>query len=311
MVRIESLNDPRLPRGGVGTIGNFDGLHRGHRLILARVLEKARSLEAPSFLVTFRPHPAKVLRPELAPHLIFTPAQKHAALESVGLDHLVELPFTPEFSQLVGADFARELLSERMGVRALVLGEDFHFGYRKGGTLDLLREMGGPLGFTVETVPAVLHDGKPISSSRIRYAILDGDVEGAADMLAAPFALEGTVVEGRRQGKALGFPTVNLQPDGELVPGDGIYAAQVRLPGEEQWRPAASSIGVNPTFGGTARVVEAFILDYDGELHGARLALRFFKKVRDQKAFPNAEELAAQIGRDVEAIRAHFSNHAR
>lgn len=311
MIRIESLQDPRLPRGGVGTIGNFDGLHLGHRKILARVLEEARRLGAPSFLLTFHPHPVKVLHPEIAPHLIFTPAQKHAALESTGLDTLIDLSFTLEFSRVSGPDFVREILGDRLGVRALMFGEDFHFGYRQSGTLALLREMSGTVDFTVEGVPAVLHDGKPISSSRIRYAVLEGDVEGAAAMLAGPYGVEGIVGEGQRRGKTLGFPTVNLAPENELVPGDGIYAAQVRLPGESAWRPAATSIGVNPTFGGKQRVVEAFILDYDGELYGERVALRFHKKIRNQEAFPNAEELAAQIGRDVEAVRAYFSNHAR
>lgn len=306
MVRIESLDDPRLPRGGVGTIGNFDGLHRGHRKIITRVLEEARRLGAPSFLLTFHPHPVKVLRPEIAPHLIFTPAQKHAALDAAGLDCLIELPFTPEFAQVAGPDFVREVLGERLAVRALLFGEDFHFGHQKSGNLALLREMSGPAGFTVEGVPAVLHDGKPVSSSRIRYAVLDGDVEGAAAMLGGPYGLEGTVGEGRRQGKRLGFPTLNLEPENELVPHDGIYAAQVRLPGENAWRPAASSIGVNPTFGGTTRAVEAFILDYDGELYGQRVALRFFKKIRNQEAFPSPEKLVAQIGRDVEFVRTYF-----
>jgi riboflavin kinase/FMN adenylyltransferase len=307
MERISSLLDPRLPRGGVGTIGNFDGLHLGHRRILARVLEEARRLGAPSFLLTFKPHPVKVLRPEIAPHLIFTPAQKQAALETTGLDFMIELPFTVEFSHLTGADFVRGVLVERLAVRALMFGEDFHFGYQKSGNLALLREMSGPAGFTVEGIPAVLYGGQPVSSSRIRFAVLDGDVEGAAVMLAGPFTLEGTVVEGRRKGKELGFPTVNLDPENELVPGDGIYAAQVRLPGETDWRPAASSIGVNPTFDGKTRAVEAFILDYDGELYGAQVALRFFKKIRNQEAFSGAEELVAQIGRDVEAVRGYFA----
>lgn len=307
MLRIESLQDPRLPLHGVGTIGNFDGLHLGHRKILARVLREARRLGAPSFLLTFRPHPVKVLRPEIAPHLIFTPAQKHAVLEAIGLDALIELPFTHEFSRITGPDFVREVLRERLAVRALMFGEDFHFGYQKSGTLGLLREMSGPLGFTVEVVPPVLYDGKPVSSSRIRFAVLDGDVEGAAAMLAGPFTLEGTVVEGRRQGKELGFPTVNLAPENELVPGDGIYAARIRLPGEEQWRLAASSIGTTPTFGGKSRVVEAFILDYEGELYGRQVALRFFKKIRNQEAFAGAKELAAQIAKDVEMVRAFFA----
>jgi riboflavin kinase/FMN adenylyltransferase len=307
MERISSLEDPRLPRGGVGTIGNFDGLHAGHRRILARVLEEAKRLSAPSFLLTFHPHPVKVLRPHLAPHLIFTPAQKHAALETLGLDFLVELPFTAEFSRVTGPEFVREVLGDRLAVRALMFGEDFHFGHQKSGNLALLQAMSGPMGFTVEPVPAVLHEGKPVSSSRIRFAVLDGDVEGAAAMLTQPFTLEGRVMEGRRLGKGLGFPTVNLAPENELVPGDGIYAAQVRLPGESGWRVAASSIGVNPTFGGTGRVVEAYILDFDRELYGERVALRFFKKMRDQEKFPDAATLAAQIGRDVDSIRAYFA----
>jgi riboflavin kinase/FMN adenylyltransferase len=288
-------------------VGNFDGLHAGHRRILSRVMEEAKRLSAPSFLLTFHPHPVKVLRPHLAPHLIFTPAQKRAAVETLGLDFLVELPFTPEFSRVTGPEFVREILGERLAVRALMFGEDFHFGHQKSGDLALLQALSGPMGFTVEAVPAVLHEGKPVSSSRIRFAVLDGDVEGAAAMLTQPFTLEGRVVEGRRQGQRLGFPTVNIEPENELVPGDGIYAAQVRLPGENAWRPAASSIGVNPTFGGTSRVVEAYILDFDRELYGETVALRFFKKVRNQEKFPDAAALAAQIGRDVDSIRGYFA----
>ena len=298
--------DPDLPRGGAATIGNFDGIHRGHAEILRRVAAEARHEGIPGLLLTFDPHPARILHPDTAPALIATRDQRAEWISPFGLDAVWEIPFTPEVARWEPEAFIREVLADRLTVRHLTLGAGFRFGHRRRGDIALLEREGRRRGFRVEVAPPFLYDGEPISSSRIRSAVRVGDMEAAAAMLGRPFELSGVVVPGARRGSRLGFPTVNLRTDNELSPADGIYAAQVRL-NEGGWRPAAASIGVNPTFGGGARTMEAFILDFDGDAYGTRLRLRLPLKLRDQEAFPSPEALRAAIAADVEAVRAFFA----
>jgi riboflavin kinase/FMN adenylyltransferase len=295
-----------LPKGGFVTIGNFDGIHRGHALILRRLVEEARREELPSLVLTFDPHPVKVLRPEIAPALITTREQRMELLETFGLDALWEMRFTREIAQEEPEDFIRQILVQSLAARRLLLGAGFRFGYRKRGDMGLLTAEGGRWGFSVEAAAPVDYDGAPISSSRIRSCIGAGDMGPAEAMLGRPFELIGTVEEGRRRGTGIGFPTVNLLPENELSPADGIYAAEVRVPGDSPWLPTAASIGTNPTFGGTQRTFEGFILDFDRALYGMRIRMRLRKKLRDQEAFPSREALGAAIALDVEAVRAFF-----
>ena len=306
MRRFEGSAPSGLPRGGLVTIGNFDGIHRGHALILGRLAEEARGEAIPSLVLTFDPHPVKVLRPEIAPALITTREQRAELLEGFGLDALWEMRFTLETAREEPEEFIRQVLVRMLAASRLLLGAGFRFGHRKRGDIALLAAEGARCGFSVEAVPPMEHDGAPISSSRIRSCISRGDMEEAEAMLGRPFELIGRVETGRRRGTHIGFPTVNLIPENELSPADGIYAAEVKVPGGSSWLPTAASIGTNPTFGGTERTFEGFILDFEGALYGERIRMRLRRKLRGQEAFPSKEALREAIARDVEAVRAHF-----
>jgi riboflavin kinase/FMN adenylyltransferase len=265
-------------------IGTFDGVHRGHRA----VVEAARGSGLRSTVVTFEPHPRLVLGYEV--QLLATWDRRVELLAELGPDEVLAVEFTPEVSRLPPEEFVARVL-EPIGTRLVFAGEDFRFGSGRRGDLDLLRR----LGFDVRPVPLVAG----VSSSRIRELALTGDVTEAARLLGRPFELSGTVVTGDQRGGTLGFPTANLAPDPHLlVPAYGIYA------GAALGTRAAVSIGVNPHYGGSERRVEAFLLDWEGDLYGRRLRLELWEHLRDERAFANEDELVVQIARDVEAARA-------
>jgi len=308
MKRFEGSAPAGLPTGGFLTIGNFDGIHRGHALILRRLVEEAQGEGVASLVLTFDPHPVKVLRPEIAPALITTREQRAGLLEGFGLDALWEMPFSRETAQEEPEDFIERVLVQALAARKVLLGAGFRFGYRTRGDLHLLAAEGEKRGFAVEALAPMDHEGEPISSSRIRACVARGDMGSAQAMLGRPFELIGTVETGRRRGTGIGFPTVNLIPENELSPADGIYAAEVGLPGNPAWLPTAASIGTNPTFGGTERTVEGFILDFERALYGERIRMRLRKKLRNQAAFPSREALREAIAADVEEVRAFFGS---
>jgi riboflavin kinase / FMN adenylyltransferase len=265
-------------------IGTFDGVHRGHQA----VLEAARASGLRSTVLTFEPHPRLVLGYDV--QLLSTLERRLQLLEAAGVDEALVVAFTPELSRLEPGEFVRQVL-EPIGTRAIFVGEDFRFGAGRRGDVDLLRR----LGFDVRPVPLVAR----ASSSRIRALLGEGDVIGAAHLLGRPFELEGTVVAGDQRGGTLGFPTANLAPDLHLViPAYGIYA------GSALGHRAAASIGVNPHYGGSERRIEAFILDFEGDLYGRRLRLEIWARLRDERSFASEAELVAQIAEDVEATRA-------
>jgi riboflavin kinase/FMN adenylyltransferase len=265
-------------------IGTFDGVHRGHQA----VLEAARASGLRSTVLTFEPHPRLVLGYDV--QLLSTLERRLQLLEAAGVDEALVVEFTPELSRLEPGEFVGQVL-EPIGTRAIFVGEDFRFGAGRRGDVDLLRR----LGFDVRPVPLVAG----ASSSRIRALLGEGDVIGAAHLLGRPFELEGTVVAGDQRGGTLGFPTANLAPDPHLVvPAYGIYA------GSALGHRAAASIGVNPHYGGSERRIEAFILDFEGDLYGRRLRLEIWARLRDERSFASEAELVAQIAEDVEATRA-------
>jgi riboflavin kinase / FMN adenylyltransferase len=265
-------------------IGTFDGVHRGHQA----VLEAARASGLRSTVLTFEPHPRLVLGYDV--QLLSTLERRLQLLEAAGVDEALVVAFTPELSRLEPGEFVGQVL-EPIGTRAIFVGEDFRFGAGRRGDVDLLRR----LGFDVRPVPLVAR----ASSSRIRALLGEGDVIGAAHLLGRPFELEGTVVAGDQRGGTLGFPTANLAPDLHLViPAYGIYA------GSALGHRAAASIGVNPHYGGSERRIEAFILDFEGDLYGRRLRLEIWARLRDERSFASEAELVAQIAEDVEATRA-------
>ncbi len=293
----------------VVTIGVFDGVHRGHQRIVARAAEIGAQLRLPVVVVTFDPHPDEVVRPGSHPPFLGNVRCRAQLLAGLGVDAVCVLPFTRDFSQLGPDEFVRAVLVERLHAAAVVVGEDFRFGHRAAGDVALLGELGDKYEFTAEGVPLLAQDGITISSSRIRELLAAGDVAGAARYLGRPHRVEGVVVRGQQRGRALGFPTANVEsPPHTSIPADGIYAGWLARLDEAcaqvaRW-PAAISVGTNPTFGGLTRSVEAYALDRDDlELYDAQVAVDFAARLRGMVRFGSAGELVDQMRLDVDAAR--------
>jgi riboflavin kinase/FMN adenylyltransferase len=301
-VRIETFRPLGL-RAPAVTIGNFDGVHRGHRALVGETLARARAAGGEAVALTFDPHPARVLAPARVPAALTTLEQKAELLAELGLDVLAALPFTPEVAALSPEGFAGAVLAGALGAREVIVGEEFRFGRGRSGDAATLARLGGALGFSVGAVPPVMDGGRPVSSSRVREALAEGDVAHAAALLARPHFVDGMVVEGDRRGRTIGVPTANLDTDGAFLPARGVYAGRCRLPGGEV-RLAVVNVGERPTFGGGAVTIEAHLLDYSGDLYGKRLRLSFAARLRAEQRFGSAEELVAQIRRDVDRARA-------
>jgi riboflavin kinase / FMN adenylyltransferase len=290
----------------VATVGMFDGVHRGHRVLLDRVAAEAAARGVPPAAVTFDRHPLAVLRPGSEPPLLTTLDRKVELLGEAGMEVVLVLEFTRELSEVTAEAFAAEVLFDRLAARAVVVGENFRFGHKAAGDPALLAELGRPRG--VEVVAVGLHaDGdQVVSSTRVRGELAAGDVAAAAASLGRPHAVEGEVVEGDRRGRPLlGVPTANLAvPAGIAIPGDGVYAGHLTDggPGRAAARPAAISVGTNPQFG-TDRRVEAHVLDFDGDLYGHRVSLDFHHHLRGQATFPGVDGLVAQIRADIDQTR--------
>jgi riboflavin kinase / FMN adenylyltransferase len=294
----------------VVTIGVFDGVHRGHQQVIARAGEIARARNLPVVVVTFDPHPEEVLRPGPHPPYLTTQRRLAELLAGLGVGALCVLPFTQEFSRLSPDEFVRAVLSERLHAAAVVVGEDFRFGHRAAGDVPLLAQLGEKYDFTAEGVPLLVVDGVTISSTYIRERLAAGDVIGAAAALGRPHRVEGVVVRGHMRGRALGFPTANLEtPPHAGTPADGVYAGwliSLDTDGAETDRwPAAISVGTNPTFGGGDRTVEAYALDRDDlDLYGARAAIEFAARLRGTERFDSVDALVDQMREDVIHARA-------
>jgi riboflavin kinase / FMN adenylyltransferase len=294
----------------VVTIGVFDGVHRGHQRIIALTAGMAESLELPMVVITFDPHPAEVIRPGSHPTLLCTADRRAELLDGLGADAVCLLPFTLEFSRLGPEEFVHTVLVDRLHAAAVVVGENFRYGHKAAGDVALLAELGEKYDFTAEGVPLLADGGITVSSSGIRQKLAAGDVAGAAGYLGRMHRVEGVVVPGARRGKALGFPTANLETfPHTAVPADGVYAGWLAALGGDgresaRW-PAAVSVGTNPTFDGRDRVVEAHALDRDDlDLYGAHVAVDFAERLRGMERFSSAEALAGQMHRDVDQARA-------
>lgn len=303
----DPLREVDLPRRGVVTIGNFDGVHRGHQTMLSDVAARSRELDAPSVVVTFDPHPLKVLRPETAPRMIQTLRQREEAIEACGIESLVIVPFTRDFSLTPAREFVRELLVRRMATRELHVGERFAFGRGREGNVDLLREMGAQAGFSVVAVTHVADEKGRLSSTRVRELLAEGDVAASERILGRPYAMDGIVAKGDRMGRRIGFPTVNLKPDNELAPRDGVYVGKVLIRSFDRTFVCVTNIGRRPTvYEDYATTIESYILDFSSNVYGEEIRLWFHDRLRDEQVFPSMLELTAQIRRDVEATRAYF-----
>jgi riboflavin kinase / FMN adenylyltransferase len=308
---LQVIKDPfrpvDLPRGGVVTVGNFDGVHLGHQAMLRDVAKRGGELSAPAVVVTFEPHPLKVLHPERAPRMLQTLRQREEAIEACGIDALVLVPFTRDFSLTPAEDFIRDLLVKRLAVREVHVGEHFMFGRERGGNMEVLRRIGDAAGFTVTSIADVTDSAAAISSTRIRNALLEGDVASANALLGRAYAMDGLIAKGDRMGRKIGFPTMNLKPDNELYPKDGVYFTSVRIESFERTFPCVTNIGRRPTvYEDFATTIESYILDFSSDVYGERVRLSFFQRVRDEKTFPSLLDLTAQIKKDVEATRLYF-----
>ncbi|MBV8297049.1 MAG: bifunctional riboflavin kinase/FAD synthetase [Acidimicrobiia bacterium] len=298
-----------LPVAGTAvTIGAYDGVHLGHRAIIDEVRTRASALGVPTAVVTFDRHPAAVVRPESAPRLLTDTDQKLELLAAAGVDYTLVLHFDEERSHESAQDFVIEVLVGCLRARLVVVGEDFHFGRNRGGNVELLRRLGPDLGFEVEGLALVPVPGLegPISSTTIRRTLADGDVVTAARLLGRPHEVRGIVERGDgRGGRVLGFPTANVAVPNEIqLPADGIYAGWYERPGGSS-HAAAISIGRRPTFypEGGPLMVEAYLLDFDGDLYGEQARVRFVSRLRGEERFESTDALVAQMGKDVEAAR--------
>lgn len=303
-VYVDPFRRTDLPRGGVLTIGNFDGVHLGHREMLRRVVERARELDAPSVVLTFDPHPTKVLHPQRAPLLIQTLRQREEAIAGLGVDALVVVPFTRDFAAMPAEEFVADLLGRRLGAREVHVGSAFAFGCGKRGNVSLLSRLGEEAGIRVVPLEVVAEAGEPVSSTRVRSLLQAGDVAAARRLLGRPFALDGVIAKGDRMGRKIGFPTINLRSDNELLPRDGVYVTKVLLRSFERTFACVTNIGRRPTvYEDYATTVESYILDFSSDVYGEPIRLSFFERLRDEMVFPSMLELTAQIRRDVEATR--------
>ena len=294
------------PTGGAVTVGTFDGLHLGHRALVARTLQAAEEGVA-STVLTWDRHPFATLRPDRVPLLLSSQRRKIELIEAAGVEVCAVLAFDKELSTWPPEKFATEVLAAGLGARLVVVGEGWRFGHRAAGDVDLLRRLGRELNFDVEAVELAAAEGEVVSSTRVRTAVTAGDMELAASLLGRYFDIDGEVIRGERRGTAIGYPTANLDIDPALAcPPRGIYAGRAFALG--RWYSAAINVGVNPTFGGdessTPIQIEAYLLDFDEDLYGTELRVEFWKRLRDEVRFDSVEELVAKIAEDVEVTRA-------
>lgn len=308
----DAFHNTDLPRGGVAAIGNFDGVHRGQQSVLQHVRRRAAELEGPSIAITFEPHPLAVLRPEVAPQRLTTRERKVRLLEAEGMDVVLEVDFNPEFARTPARAFVREFLHDRLELAEVYVGSSFVFGHQREGNLALLQEMGEDLGFAAAGLEQVRWQGDRISSTRIRTALSEGRVEDAEEMLGRPYSIGGKVVRGDRMGQKLGWPTINLATEDQILPMNGVYAGAVHFPATASTFDCVTNIGTRPTvYENYKQVVESHILDFSSDVYGQQVDLAFHKHLREEKIFPSVMDLSSQIGRDVEATREHAAARRR
>lgn len=292
-------NAERIPNSVV-TVGTFDGVHAGHRAIIDKVVEKAQKKDARSVLVTFDPHPRNIINPRDAGIKLLTTLQERSeVLQELGIDTMVVIPFDRDFSLLSSEEFIREIIHKKIGVSEFVIGYDHHFGRNREGTIETIEELGEELGFDSYVVSKREVGEKTVSSTAIRNALSEeGDVEEAAKLLQRPYRLNGTVVHGDKRGKQIGFPTANIKPEhvNKIIPKEGVYAVTTRV--DENWYEGMMNIGTRPTFEGTVQTLEVHIFDFDEEIYGKEVQVRFISRIRDEKKFDGKEELIDQLNED-------------
>lgn len=296
----------------VVTIGVFDGVHRGHAAIIGQAVDLAAERGVPSALITFVPHPSEVVRPGSHPPVLTSIVRRAELVEALGVDVFLALPFTLEFSQLPPDEFVHRALVERLHASAVVVGQNFRFGHKAAGDVETLGRLGRTFGFTAHGVPLVAHGDTPLSATFVRSSVRAGDLRAAAEVLGRPHRVDGVVERGDQRGRELGYPTANLRTEQwACVPADGVYAGRVvRL---DEWGRtldapplgiAAISVGTNPTFEVRQRRVEAYVLDFEGDLYGENVGVEFVERLRGMVKFESVDALIEQMAADVEQTRA-------
>lgn len=284
-------------KSSIVTLGNFDGVHIGHQKVLKAVKARSEKSKLPSIVYTFEPHPLKVIAPHKSPPLLTILEEKINLIKASGVDFLVLARFTKEFASQHPEKFVENVLAKQLKAKEVWVGHDYAFGKARAGTIEHLKELGKKFNFRVSVIPACKKRGVIISSSKIREYVTDGKIKEAASLLGRPYAVSGKVVRGRNIGKHLGFPTANIAIHNELIPKDGIYAVRVLL--DEKRYKGAANIGFAPTFHNKKRAVEVHIMDFKRNIYGKNLKIEFIQRLRGEKIFKSAEELAAQIRKDV------------
>lgn len=301
-----SLEDFTKLNNAVVTTGTFDGVHIGHKKILNRLIKVAERTDGESVLLTFYPHPRVVLQPDADLKMINSQQEKIELLKKTGLDHLIIHPFTREFSRTKSLDFVRDILVNQIGAKKLVIGYDHHFGRNREGSFEHLKEFGPVYGFDVEEIPAEDVEDVTVSSTKIRKALAEGDLATANEYLGYEFPLSGTVVEGEKIGKSLGYPTANVMVEEihKLIPADGIYAVEVDFPAAEDTPlEGVCNIGMRPTFSGKFKTIEVHIFDFDRNIYGEQLRITFKHYLRPERKFEDAQALIKQMDADCEKAR--------
>jgi riboflavin kinase/FMN adenylyltransferase len=297
-----SENIPAGLKGAVVTIGNFDGVHLGHQYIFRRLIAVARKEQRPAVVISFDPHPKMILHPERRPfYLITSLEEKIRNISNLGIDALILIPFSLDYARTTAEEFVSGFLWEKLRIYKILIGQDYTFGRGKGGNEAFLTAAGNRLGFDVEVLSAFKVRETTISSTRIRNALLAGDVRHAASLLGRPYNLAGEVISGSHRGVDLGFPTANIRPDKELVPPNGVYAVHVILEGNRH--RGALNIGFNPTFADRKLSIEVHIFDFNENIYGKRLDLLLIERLREEIRFASPGELIAQIDRDISRVR--------
>jgi len=288
---------PRNLKNPAVTIGNFDGVHRGHQALFQRVKHWAGELKGESVVITFNPHPLEVLFPAKALSFITTHKQKLDLIASCGMDATIVIPFSREFSHISARDFVVDILVGKLGIKAIVVGYDYRFGHSREGDIDFLRQMGAEHGFSVDTVGGVKMNDTVVSSTVIRQKILQGNIREANEFLGRPFEVSGTVVTGKKRGAGLGFPTANIWMPHQAAPRTGVYVVEAVVEGKTYG--GAANLGYNPTFGDCDFCLEVHLFDFSQNIYGKTITVRFLDRLRDERRFSGPDELIAQIGKDV------------
>ena len=305
-VIIDDLERIERPlKNPVLTIGNFDGVHKGHLALFKKVKTRAAAIKGQSVVMTFDPHPIKIMMPGNGPPLITPTKQKLKLIENAGIDLILCVPFTKRFAAISAEDFVRTILVKKIGIKELVVGYDYSFGRHREGKIELLKKMGAELGFRVHVVGPYKIQGTLVSSTSIRNLVKEGNLAEARKLLGRNYQICGTVIKGQnRGGRLLGFPTANLELMDELSPGAGVYAVEVLINDTAYF--GVTNIGYNPTFGVHPLSIETHLLDFSGDLLGKTIRVNFIKRLRDEKTFETIEELADQIGRDISNAKELF-----